>query len=285
MTTPKSNPSNTIAQQSPANKESQWRPVEFLEPQDHSPGQNVTSHTAVLRSLAPVLPMHQFKCKRRPCGVDFSFTAGPPNAGKSTLFNRLMDKELNKSYRLGSDKKKTRSNGRISYRSPSKRSGGAIVTPVAGTTRDRRECIGRLGGVYFRMIDTAGVDGEKLDVAFGKRGARGGTFGKQVQREIVILANKLEGDRWATMNSEVMDNLAEVSRVGFGEPIPISAEHGEGMADLAVVIDQLTRKKRKSLGLAEEYNDFETEARKGKQDPAKRPLQLAILGRQNVGKK
>ena len=219
------------------------------------------------------------------------------------------------------------------------------MTPVAGTTRDRRECIGRIGGVYFRMIDTAGVDGEKLDVAFGRRGnmsldgamirqtmeaarqsdlvllmfdarvgvssdlaetirwlrkiamegkvsadtddgeeSRGGASGKQARREIVILANKLEGDRWATMNSEVMDNLAEVSRVGFGEPIPISAEHGEGMADLAVVIDRLTRKKRISLGFAEEYNDFETKARKEKKDPAKRPLQLAILGRQNVGK-
>lgn len=262
-----------------------------------------------------------------------------PDALSTSGSGPSQDKELNKSYRLGSDKKKTRSNGRISYRSPSKRSGEAIVTPVAGTTRDRRECIGRIGGVYFRMIDTAGVDGEKLDVAFGKRGstsldgamirqtmeaarqsdlvllmfdARVGVSsdlaetirwlrkiameGKvsanpdaeestgQAQREIVILANKLEGDRWATMNSEVMDNLAEISRVGFGEPIPISAVHGEGMADLAVVINQLTRKKRKSLGLAEEYDDFETEARKQKTDPEKRPLQLAILGRQNVGK-
>ncbi len=57
---------------------------------------------------------------------------------------------------------------RIGYSNPSKRSGGAIVTPVAGTTRDRRECIGRIGGTLFRLVDTAGVDGEKIDRAFGK---------------------------------------------------------------------------------------------------------------------
>mmetsp|Transcript_25537 Transcript_25537/g.53436 ORF Transcript_25537/g.53436 Transcript_25537/m.53436 type:complete len:84 (+) Transcript_25537:72-323(+) len=81
-----------------------------------------------------------------------------------------MCKELNKAYRLGSEKKRTkiRSQARIGYRNPSKRSGGAIVTPVAGTTRDRRECIGRIGGTIFRLVDTAGVDGEKIDHAFGK---------------------------------------------------------------------------------------------------------------------
>ncbi|KAL7518911.1 hypothetical protein ACHAWX_006303 [Stephanocyclus meneghinianus] len=83
-----------------------------------------------------------------------------------------MCKESNRAYRLGSEKKRsnTRSQGRIGYRNPFKRSGGAIVNPVAGTTRDGRECIGRLGDITFRLVDTAGVNGEKLDVAFGKRG-------------------------------------------------------------------------------------------------------------------
>ena len=237
-----------------------------------------------------------------------------------------MCKESNKAYRLGSDKKKTRSNARIGYRSPSKRSGGAIVTPVAGTTRDRRECIGRVGGTTFRLVDTAGVDGEKIDHAFGKQGkvsldgamirqtmeaakksdlvllmfdARLGVTSdlaetvrwlrklshtgdqKQHRREIVILANKLEGDRWASMDSNVLDNLAEVSRAGFGEAIPISAEHGEGMVDVAEIIDRYTREKRQRLGLP--LTDEET-SNKNTGNEKEKPLQLAVLGRQNVGK-
>ena len=276
---------------------------------------------------------------------------GPPNAGKSTLFNRLMCKESNRAYRLGSEKKKiSRSRGRIGYRSPSKRSGGAIVTPVAGTTRDRRECIGSIGGVYFRLIDTAGVDGERIDVAFGKKNktsmesamirqtmeaarksdlillmfdARVGVTsdlsetirwlrkishgprekaidtekneesdgeddGSELlqtphhKREIVILANKLEGDRWASMdNNNVLDNLAEISRAGFGEPMPISAEHGEGIADIAVLIHKLTREKRIRLGL---HPEVSTDEEIKNMDSKVKPLQLAILGRQNVGK-
>ncbi len=250
---------------------------------------------------------------------------GPPNAGKSTLFNRLMCKESNKAYRLGSEKKKTRSNARIGYRNPSKRAGGAIVSPVAGTTRDRRECVGRVGGITFRLVDTAGVDGEKIDIAFGKQGkhsldgamirqtmeaakrsdlvflmfdARLGvtsdlietvrwlrklsnTGDKHHHREIVILANKLEGDRWSFMDSDVLDNLAEISRAGFGEAIPISAEHGEGMVDVAEIIDRLTKEKRQRLGLPLTNE----ESFQGKNsDITEKSLQLAILGRQNVGK-
>lgn len=225
---------------------------------------------------------------------------------------------------------------------------------MAGTTRDRRECVGRIGGTFFRLVDTAGVDGEKIDNALGKGGktsldgamirqtmeaARGsdlvllmfdarvgvtsdlaetirwlrkisfhkppkpaddassendadvgdgdGGGGDDVpeakpHREIAILANKLEGDRWASMDrNNVLDNLNEVSRVGFGEPIPISAEHGEGMADIAVVIDRLTRRKRLRLGLPEFGDDDET---RSDSVGGMKPLQLAILGRQNVGK-
>lgn len=271
---------------------------------------------------------------------------GPPNAGKSTLFNRLMCKESNRSYRLGSDKKKGRSVGRIGYRNPSKRSGGAIVSPVAGTTRDRRECIGSIGGMTFRLIDTAGVDGEKIDVAFGKKNktsmegamirqtmeaarisdlvlllfdgrlgitsdlletirwlrkishapkrvasdtdndTRPGSSQSSIHhhREIVILANKLEGDRWASMDKDnVLDNLAEISRAGLGDPIPVSAEHGDGMADIAVLIARLTREKRARLGLPEEF-DGDGDGEMKKVDNELKPLQLAILGRQNVGK-
>jgi len=188
------------------------------------------------------------------------------------------------------------------------------------------------------LTDTAGVDGEKIDVAFGKKGktslegamirqtmeaARGSdlvllmfdarlgvtsdlaetvrwlrkishapnpadsknhTDGSDASssnhREVVILANKLEGDRWASMDdSTVLDTLSEISRAGFGEPVPISAEHGEGLADIAVLINKLTREKRLRHGLPLEDED-ETE----KADSDIKPLQLAILGRQNVGK-
>lgn len=253
-----------------------------------------------------------------------------------------MCKESNRAYKLGSEKRKSRSNGRIGYRNPSKTShGGAIVSPVAGTTRDRRECIGRLGSTYFRLVDTAGVDGERIDVSYGKKNmgsmesammrqtmeaarmsdlvllmfdARLGVSSDLLEtikwlrkithapssatvadsecddphhyREIAILANKLEGDRWAhamDSRSDVLDNIAEVARAGLGEPIPISAEHGDGMAEIAVLVDKLTKEKRKRQGLPERSDEDEEKRNKSSSDET-RPLQLAILGRQNVGK-
>ena len=101
---------------------------------------------------------------------------------------------------------------------------------------------------------------------------------KVKQGEVVVLANKLEGDSWSYEGSPVLENLEEAARVGFGEPIVISAEHGEGMADIAVIIEQLTQKKREALGL---HIDDDEEIL---QDEGEKPLQLAILGRQNVGK-
>jgi ribosome biogenesis GTPase A len=84
-------------------------------------------------------------------------------AGKSTLFNRLMCKEANRSYRLSIDKKSRGARNKSSTLSR-RGSGGieAIVSATPGTTRDRRECVGRIGGATFRLIDTAGVDGERI---------------------------------------------------------------------------------------------------------------------------
>ena len=89
-------------------------------------------------------------------------------------------------------------------------------------------------------------------------------------REVVILANKLEGDAWATkLDSSVMDHLANISRIGFGEAIPISAEHGEGLADIAAIIEAMTARKRQSLGLPlmnhHDDDDVENEKMKRKE--------------------
>ena len=277
---------------------------------------------------------------------------GPPNAGKSTLFNRLMCKESNKSYRLASDKnsrKPNRSRGRIGSNTPSLKEGGAIVSTTPGTTRDRRECVGRIGGTYFDLVDTAGVDSERIDLlasgksrkdvmevemmkqtleaaknadliflifdakvgvttdlaetcrwlrkvgahtwndtGMGEDGGDGDIIeGEKTswKKRVVILANKLEGDAWSNYydgSSAVVENLSEVSRMGFGEAVPISAEHGEGLADMGQIIEDMTAKKHALLGLPN--GDDEIEEMEEVEGVKEKPLRLAILGRQNVGK-
>lgn len=220
---------------------------------------------------------------------------------------------------------------------PSRQNGGAIVSATPGTTRDRRECIGRIGGTHFTLVDTAGVDGERISLLSKKSNINNhkdplemkmiqqtleaakqsdlillmfdakvgltadfadivrwlrkirnnSSTDNEWNREVVILANKLEGDAWANYYSDdsmVLDHLSEVSRVGFGEAVPMSAEHGEGLADIAAVIETLTRKKRRLLGL-DPLDDEEDNLGVIEVDESKeKPLRLAILGRQNVGK-
>ena len=99
----------------------------------------------------------------------------------------------------------------------------------------------------MRWLQTVGGSNSDLNEsqkAMDEDGARREWKGK----EVVILANKLEGDAWATkLDSSVMDHLANISRIGFGEAIPISAEHGEGLADIAAIIEAMTARKRQSL--------------------------------------
>lgn len=182
---------------------------------------------------------------------------GPPNAGKSTLFNRLQCKERNKTYRLGSSLKRV--HGRISSKANS--IGNAIVSPIANTTRDRRKCWGRIGSTEFQLIDTAGINGDRIRLIKNSKSkeileksmmmqtrlaakhsdlnllvfdAKVGIshdleatarwlrkLGKESQ--VVVVANKLEGDSWAYKDSNAMQSLKEVTRLGFGEAIPISA--------------------------------------------------------------
>ena len=262
---------------------------------------------------------------------------GPPNAGKSTLFNRFLCKTLNKTYRLNSNshnhnnkKKRRKGSGRI--QSQSIATGGAIVSPIAGTTRDARTGWGRIGGTIFWLVDTAGVNGDRID-AYQEQSttqkddgydlrqleqqmmqqtiqtiqnvdlilllldARVGvtTEVQEIARllrkktskhtKVVVVANKCEGTDWLYQNdndnngnaSLIAEHLQEVARVGLGDAIPISAEHGDGMADLAVVIEETIQQvvppeKRQLSSQWYEENDPD------------RPLQLAIVGRPNVGK-
>jgi GTP-binding protein len=183
---------------------------------------------------------------------------GRPNVGKSTLFNRLAGKKL------------------------------AIVDDRPGVTRDRRHGAGRLGDLDLELIDTAGFenhDDESLaarmqrqmeqaidaaDVVALVVDAREGitpldrVFVELLRRRdkpVLVLANKAEG---RAANAGVN----EAFTLGLGEPIAISAEHGEGMSDL---YDAL------SPHAAEETPDD------GAND-AERPLAIAVIGRPNAGK-
>jgi len=95
-----------------------------------------------------------------------------------------------------------------------------------------------------------------------------------------VLVNKLEGDAWVHHDGDswVLENLQEVETLGFGEAIPISAEHGEGLADLAVLVEECIHAKNPTK------REEEEEIPQQEKTKDERPLQLAILGRQNVGK-
>ena len=184
---------------------------------------------------------------------------GRPNVGKSTLFNRLVGRRL------------------------------ALVDDQPGVTRDWKEGAGQLGPAHFRVIDTAGLEdavGESLearmqagtDAALDQAdlvllvvdGRVGITpmdrhFADWLRRRgqpVLIVVNKTEGEAGAA-------GIIEAHELGLGDPVPISAQHGEGLADLYQAMVA------KWPALEDEETDVSEETG---------PLRLAIVGRPNVGK-
>ncbi|WP_076860348.1 ribosome biogenesis GTPase Der [Bradyrhizobium mercantei] len=193
---------------------------------------------------------------------------GRPNVGKSTLFNRLVGQKL------------------------------ALVDDEPGVTRDRREGQARLYDLDFTIIDTAGLDEgakgsltarmqeqtetaiELADALMFVIDARVGLtptdrafadFARKANKPVVLVANKAEGK-----HGEI--GAMESYALGLGDPVQISAEHGEGMGDLHEALSALVPE------TPEEDDEVEDDEDISEEDAAQRPIRVAIVGRPNAGK-
>lgn len=191
---------------------------------------------------------------------------GRPNVGKSTLFNRLTGKKL------------------------------ALVDDMPGLTRDRREGDATLAGVPFRVIDTAGLEDVRdsslearmraqseqavraADVVLFLIDAREGVtaldeiVARDLRRQktpVILVANKAEGRAG-------IPGIGEAYALGFGDPVPVSAEHGEGLSDL---FDAL----RPYIGEPEPIGEEDSEPADAEDESSGR-IHIAIVGRPNAGK-
>ncbi|WP_333825637.1 ribosome biogenesis GTPase Der [Pinisolibacter sp.] len=210
---------------------------------------------------------------------------GRPNVGKSTLFNRLVGKRL------------------------------ALVDDTPGVTRDRRPGEAKLGDLSFTIVDTAGLeeaDAESLsgrmraqteeairlaDVVLFVIDARTGLLPidrsfadllRRVDVPVILLANKAEG--------RVGEAGAwEAYELGFGDPVAISAEHGEGMADLhaalmphvdAIADEEAEANVPVAPDTVDDVSEEDEEAAEAAAEAKRRamPLRVAVTGRPNAGK-
>lgn len=211
-----------------------------------------------------------------------SFTlaiVGRPNVGKSTLFNRLVGKRL------------------------------ALVDDQPGVTRDLREGEARLGDLRFTVIDTAGLEETNDDSLQGRMrrlteravdmadfclfviDARAGVtstdrmFAEILRKKsahVLLAANKGEG-------RAADDGVMEAYELGLGEPLRLSAEHGEGMGDLLAelipLVDDFESKNKVLEPEVDVTLEDDEDAEEAYVAPTKsKPLQIAVVGRPNAGK-
>lgn len=199
---------------------------------------------------------------------------GRPNVGKSSLFNRILGRRR------------------------------AIVQPEPGVTRDVLEAEAEWAGMRFRLVDTGGLFPPSPEDALARAvearaeaaareaelllfvvDAQAGPVGadelvaerlRQMRRPVIVVANKAESDR-------ARHQAAEFARLGFGEPVPVSALHGLGIEDLLDAVVARIATSAESLapsggGVAGERDSGEAMA------PPEAPPRVAIVGRPNVGK-
>ncbi|KXV71989.1 GTP-binding protein Der [Acetobacter cerevisiae] len=205
---------------------------------------------------------------------------GRPNVGKSTLFNRLVGRRQ------------------------------ALVADTPGVTRDRKEGLALLRGRTIRLVDTAGLEEAAPTSLFGRMrassesavreavlvlfciDARAGitpadehfaAWVRKQGRPVLLVANKAEGRGGAA-------SAMEAYSLGLGEPVAVSAEHGEGLSDLmGEIVEHLPPEPEAEF--EEEEDEFEADAEPQDPDaeivlPARPagPIRIAIVGRPNAGK-